>query len=52
MVSLRGGSGSQIEQPLLLVGCILLAVVVLGFLHQQLRRRRRTREFHHSLLYT
>ncbi|KUF99962.1 hypothetical protein AM588_10009472 [Phytophthora nicotianae] len=49
MPNIRGAAGSTISMPGLIIGCVLVAFVVLGFLQQHMHKRQRRTRYHPSL---
>ncbi|EEY66190.1 uncharacterized protein PITG_03743 [Phytophthora infestans T30-4] len=49
MPNIRGAAGSTTNMPGLIIGCVLVALVVLGFLQQHMHKRQRRTRYHPSL---
>ncbi|EGZ28620.1 hypothetical protein PHYSODRAFT_248209 [Phytophthora sojae] len=49
MPQIRGTAGSTISTPGLIIGCVLLALLILGFLQQQVQKRKRRTKYHPPL---
>ncbi|KAG7393718.1 hypothetical protein PHYPSEUDO_004481 [Phytophthora pseudosyringae] len=49
MPNIRGAAGSTMSMPGLIIGCVLVALVVLGFLQQQMLKRNRRTQYHPPL---
>ncbi|KAG2766645.1 hypothetical protein JG687_00002804 [Phytophthora cactorum] len=49
MPNIRGAAGSTINMPGLIIGCVLVALLVLGFLQQHMHKRKRRTRYHAPL---
>ncbi|KAL4095617.1 hypothetical protein PRIC1_008990 [Phytophthora ramorum] len=49
MPQIRGASGSKIDTPGLIIGCVLLLLLVLGLFQQQMQKRKRRTQYHPPL---
>ncbi|KAL4169578.1 hypothetical protein KRP22_010496 [Phytophthora ramorum] len=49
MPQIRGTSGSKIDTPGLIIGCVLLLLLVLGLFQQQMQKRKRRTQYHPPL---
>ncbi|KAG6609536.1 uncharacterized protein IUM83_00882 [Phytophthora cinnamomi] len=49
MPQIRGTVGSTVNTPGLIIGCVLVALLILGFLQQQVQKRKRRTKYHPPL---
>ncbi|KAE8996829.1 hypothetical protein PF005_g17271 [Phytophthora fragariae] len=49
MPQIRGAVGSTLSTPGLIIGCVLLALLLLGFLQQQVQKRKQRTKYHPPL---